>query len=162
MNKGPHKHQNVLLLMGKLTGFGMAMGPQTQGLKQLVTETNIPLLDLPVQGHKGHNDVFQCGKLWGQNQRLGHDPKRLGGQFPRITAGRNTAMMGRKMPRKCAKQGGFAAGRRPLDHRSAATVQRNGNVIQSPTGLPRITEKNMMRRKKSKRHASTITGFVAF
>jgi hypothetical protein len=66
------------------------------------------------------------------------------------------------MPRKCAKQGGFAAGRRPLDHRSAATVQRNGNVIQSPTGLPRITEKNMMRRKKSKRHASTMTGFVAF
>jgi hypothetical protein len=28
--------------------------------------------------------------------------------------------------------------------------------------LPRITEKNMMRRKKSKRHASTMTGFVAF
>jgi hypothetical protein len=161
MNKSPHKHHNVLVLMGKLTSFGVAMGAQTQGLKQLVTETNIPLLDLAVQGDKGHNGIFQRGKLWRQNHRLGHDPKGLRWQFPRVTSGRHIAMMGLQMPRECAQQRGFAAGRRPLNHRSASTLQRECDIIQSPTGLPRITEKNMMRRKKSKRHASTVTGFGA-
>jgi hypothetical protein len=54
-------------------------------------------------------------------------------------------MMGLKVPRECPQQGGFAAGYTPLDHRRRSAVYGKGNIVQGPTGLPRITKKNMVR-----------------